>query len=241
MKKIVALFDIHYPHNIPLDPVLEFMEDFKPDVTVIGGDAHDFAALSYWASDQSRTLDGGTIKENLRELNNYVIAPIRKAVGKKSEIVYLEGNHEHRIALATTQKPDLRGFIELEKNLPPDIKFFPINIPYRANKNLVFIHGLYLNVYHARRTVDAFHKSVYYGHVHTFQSHMAVSPVDVQDYYIGQSIGCLSNLNPDFMKNKPNAWTHGFAHGYMEDDNTFQINPTPVVKGKFWALGRKYR
>ena len=46
MKRIAALFDIHRPFNIPLDPVLEFLKDFKPHITVIGGDAHDFPSLS---------------------------------------------------------------------------------------------------------------------------------------------------------------------------------------------------
>jgi len=240
MKKLVALYDTHCPFHIRLDPVLEFLRDFKPDILVLGGDIHDFPALSRWVSDMSRALDGGTIKENFEELNTQILRPLRVAVGRKCEIIYEEGNHEHRIHIATAQRPDLRGYIELERNIPKNIKIIPYNMPYRANKNVVFIHGLYLNAYHAKRTVDAYHKSVYYGHVHTFQSHMAVSPVDVDDYFLGQSIGCLCNQNPDFMKNRPSSWTHGFAYGYLEDDETFQVNPVPIVKGKFWAAGRRY-
>uniref|UniRef100_A0A6M3IH50 Putative calcineurin-like phosphoesterase n=1 Tax=viral metagenome TaxID=1070528 RepID=A0A6M3IH50_9ZZZZ len=244
MKRIAALFDIHRPFNIPLDPVLEFLKDFKPHITVIGGDAHDFPSLSSWVSDQSRTLDGGTIKENLDDLNENVLKPVRRAVGN-GEMVYLEGNHEWRVRLAAQQRPDIRGLIELERNIPKDIEFLPMNVPYRANSNLVFIHGLVkgmgATIYHARRTVEAYHRTVIYGHYHTFQTHMTVSPVDVEDYYMGISVGCLCDLNPDFMKNKPNAWAHGFCFGYLEKDDTFQIDPIPIVKNKFWALGRRYK
>lgn len=240
MKKLVALFDMHCPYHIELAPILEFLCDFSPEILYLGGDIHDFPSLSSWVSDQSRTLDGGTIKENFNELCEGILLPLRIAVGKKCKIIYAEGNHEHRIHIATTQRPDLRGYIELARNIPKDIKIIPYNLPYRANENIVFIHGLYLNAYHAKRTVDAYHKSVYYGHIHTFQSHMAVSPVDVENFYLGQSIGCLCDKNPDFMKNRPSAWAHGFAYGYLEKDGTFQINPVPIVNGKFWAAGRRY-
>jgi hypothetical protein len=121
------------------------------------------------------------------------------------------------------------------------MKIIPINVPYRLNSNLVFIHGIYTNQYHARKTVEAFHISVIYGHTHTFQQHMLVSPIDHDQFYTGQSVGCLCNLNPTFMKNRPNAWVNGFVYGYTGEKDSFQYVPVVIVHNKFWAEGRVYR
>jgi len=75
LKKLIALFDVHIPYNINLDPVFEFIGDFKPNIVVLGGDAHDFTSLSSWVSDQSRNLDGGTIKANYLELHQKLLTP----------------------------------------------------------------------------------------------------------------------------------------------------------------------
>ena len=239
MKKIVALFDIHVPDHINLNPVFEFIKDWKPTHIVIGGDAHSYPSVSAWDSDQSRNLDGGTIKQNHEELNKIVLEPVRKA-SSKAQIIYLEGNHEYRLVRACASIPNLRNYAELKLNIPKDIKLYPMNIPYRANENLVYVHGIYINKYHARATVEAYHTSVIYGHVHSFQSHTTVSPVDYSHFYKGQSIGSLSHLNPDWMKNRPNAWVNGFSYTYVEN-GSFWDTPVVIVKNTFWALGRRYK
>ena len=117
-----------------------------------------------------------------------------------------------------------------------------MNVPHRIGHNLIIIHGTYTNLYHARKTVEAYHVSTIYGHVHTFQSHMLVSPVDNNKFYTGQSIGCLCTLNPQFMKNRPNAWVNGFCYVYWnESDDSFQLVPVVIVHGQFRANGKLYK
>jgi hypothetical protein len=71
---------------------------------------------------------------------------------------------------------------------------------------------------------------------------MTVSPVDIKQFYKGQSVGCLCNLNPYFMRNKPNAWVHGLDFTYLDtSDGTFADNPVIIVKNRFWANGRRYK
>jgi len=239
-KRIVALFDCHVPFNIPLGLVFEFIQDFKPTEIILGGDAHDWTAVSQWIADQSRALDGGTIMDNYRALGETVLTPLRKA-GGRTKIVYLTGNHEAWLNQAAILNPNGRGYWELENNLPKDIQIVPLNKVYSIGPNLVATHGVYTNMYHAKKTVEAFHTSVIYGHVHTFQSHTLVSPIDSEKYYIGQSIGCLSTLNPSFMKNRPNAWMNGFCYIYLNGDGSFHHVPVIIVNGKFYANGRKYK
>lgn len=239
-RKIVALFDTHVPFNIPLDPVFEFIADFKPAEIILGGDMADWTAVSTWVVDQSRALDGGTIKQNYTELEKAVLKPVQKAA-PGAKIIFIVGNHEDWLRKATMADPNLRGFVELENNLSKDIQIIPLNQAHKIGPNLVLIHGIYTNYYHARKTVEAFHVSTIYGHVHTFQAHTLVSPIDSSKYYMGQSIGCLSTLNPDYMKNKPNAWMNGFCYIHLNADGSFHHIPVVIVKGKFYANGRRYK
>jgi hypothetical protein len=120
-----------------------------------------------------------------------------------------------------------------------------MNIPYRPTPHAVIIHGMTKGrgevLYHARHTVAAYHKTVFYGHHHTKQAFMDVSPIDVSEYYLGESVACLCNLNPDFMKNKPNAWTHGFLIMYIEENGLFYPMQIPIVKNRFIINGRLYK
>lgn len=239
-EKIVVLFDTHVPFNLPLEPVWRFLEDFKPTKIVLGGDTHDWGSVSSWLSDQSRALDCGTIKENYNELEKVVFNPIRK-VAPKAKKIFMVGNHDDRINTVLRVDPRFRGFIELEENIPKDFEVYPTNKPVNIGPNLVIIHGIYTNLHHAKKTVEAYHTSVIYGHVHTFQSHTLISPVDSDRFYIGQSIGCLSTLNPEFLKGKPNAWMNGFCYIHLNGDGTFHHVPVVIVKGKFYANGKRYK
>jgi hypothetical protein len=239
--RIVFLPDVHIPENICLGPVFEFLEDFKPTKVIIGGDAHDFTAVSEWIADQSRALDGGTVAENYAELRDELLVPVRKAV-PRAEIIYLIGNHEDWVRQALLRNPNGRGYWEIERNMPNWVKLIPLNQAYHVNQNVCFLHGLYTNKYHSFQTVHAVHKSVFYGHVHDIQRYTDVSPVDVSKFYTGASCGCLCKLNPHYMKNKPNRWVNGFLFMYVDQrTNEFADTQVYIIRNHFWALGRKYK
>lgn len=239
MQRILSLFDTHIPFNIPLDPVFEFAKDFKPTIVVLGGDIHEWGAVSTWVSDQSRHFDSGTITMAYEQMHTTVLQPI-ELVAPKAKKIFLTGNHEDWIRKACDANPNLRGYAELERNIS-GWKIIPVNAPYRVGENLVYIHGTYTNEYHAKKTAVAYHRSVIYGHMHEVQSHTLVSPIDDSIFYKAQSVGCLCHLNPEWKKNKPNSWVNGFNFCYMNEDGTFQDFNVVIVKGKFWAEGRQYK
>jgi predicted phosphodiesterase len=240
-RKIVALFDCHVPFNIPLGPVFEFIQDFKPTEIILGGDVHDWTAVCAFVTDQSRALDGGTLAENYVALTRTVLQPCHKAA-PKAKIVYLVGNHEDWLRKAANADPNLRGFIELEENLPKDIQIIPVNQAYHVNEHLCYLHGLYTTKYHAFQTVHAVHKTVLYGHTHDVQRYTDISPVDISQFYTGASCGCLCTMNPSYLKNRPNRWVNGFNFAYV-DDKTKEFSETQVyiIRNKFWANGRRYK
>jgi len=243
-KRIVALFDIHIPYQIPLDPIFEFMHDFKPDIVILGGDLHEWAVVSEWIANQSRHLDGSSIKQCFEDIEEKLLKPTKKAC-PGAKVVLLEGNHEWWLRKAIELNPNGKGYWELESNIDQrryNVEILPLNVPFRISNHLVYIHGCYTNQYHARKTVEAYHVSVLYGHVHDVQTYTHVSPVDVSQYYKGQSCGCLCKLNPHFLRNKPNRWVNGFNYCYI-DQRTGYFNDVQVyiIDGAFYALGRKYK
>lgn len=243
MLRLVALYDVHAPHNIPLAPVFEFITDFKPNIIVIGGDAHDFGAASEWVSDQSRHLDGGIILSNYEELKRIVLNPLHK-IAPKAKMKYLIGNHEHWLQEAAARNPNGRGYWEMERNLDLsglNMELIPLNMPYRASQHLYYIHGHYTNKYHAYKTFSVYHKNIFYGHMHDVQVYTAVSPLDSQPTKAA-SCGCLCNRNPSYKRNRPNDWVHGFHFCYIDEQTgNFWDSQVIIIDGVFWANGRKYK
>ena len=244
-ERIVALWDTHIPFNIPLEGVYEFIKDFKPTKIILGGDIHDWTAASHWIANQGGTLDSGTIKENYEELKSTLFIPLSKAA-PGVQIIFLTGNHEDWLAQAIALNPKQgQGYWELENNLDLkkyNMKIIPVNTTYEASPNLVYIHGLYTVENHAKKTVQTYHCSVFYGHTHDVQAHVLVSPINISHFYKGQSCGCLCNRSPHYMKNKPNRWVNGFNYAYVEKKTgLFWDTQVTIVEGKFWANGRKYK
>jgi hypothetical protein len=122
------------------------------------------------------------------------------------------------------------------------MEIFPVNGVYQPCENLLYIHGHFTNEFHSKKTVQAYHNSVIYGHVHSISSYTDISPVNVEKFYTAQCAGCLCTLNPHFMKNRPNKFVNGFNFAYI-DNKTGLFNATQVVivKGGFWALGKFYK
>ena len=239
--RIVYLPDLHVPFNIPLGPVFEFIEDFKPTIVILGGDAHDWPSVCHWIADQSRVLEGGTIARNYEELKNVVLMPLTY-VTQRAKKIYLKGNHERWLDLAIELNPNGKGFWELEHNLPKEYQILGENVPFGAGPHLYYIHGIYVNKHHAASTVAAYDKSVIYGHTHDVQSFMHISPVDIKQFKTAQSAGCLCTMNPHYMRNKPNKWVNGFNFAYVDKQTGFfSFVQVYIVDNKFWANGRKYK
>src|SRR5579863_5793922 len=48
VTKFVLLNDVHVPHNIELDSVFTFFDDFKPDYAILNGDIVNNDPFSHW-------------------------------------------------------------------------------------------------------------------------------------------------------------------------------------------------
>ena len=175
---------------------------------------------------------------------NQLINSMVNVAGKQlKEVVYLIGNHEDWVNQYIDKNPEVEGLIEVEKHIKVqkkkvDLIFVPLNEFYKLGK-LYLTHGLYTNKYHSAKTIDATGKSVLYGHTHDISMHSKMGLIK-DEKHIAASIGCLCNLSPSFMKNRPHNWMHGVAMVDLQQGGNFTMNVVPIYSGKASVFGKLY-
>jgi len=244
--KGLGIWDLHYPlqDNLLWKNILKEIRSFQPDILVLGGDNMDMSAVNHWLHDKGRIrqLEGKRIQDEYNGFSKVILNPLEKLLSPNCRKIWLDGNHEKWIELAIDQNPQGEGYWEIESNLHLKEKEWEI-VPYgkftKVGK-LYLIHGQYTNMYHARKTVDIFEKSVLYGHDHTYQIFTKSTPVD-NEAHSGIAIPCACGLNPDYQGNKPSAWVNGFVEFFIQPNGNFNVYPIVAILGHFISpSGRFY-
>lgn len=207
---------------------LKFVCDFQPDVIVLGGDILDMRAISPHAFKASNLKE----LENMRLGDDY--AMLRDILEKLrtccKAMAYLEGNHENWATRLMERFPGLEGMLDVPGNLglaDLGIKWLEVNKVLRVG-TLNFTHGWFVNKYHARKHLDEMGDHIIYGHTHDHQK--VVKPVRAsREPYLAMSSGCLCDLNPDYKRNRPNEWMHGFSLVEVTDSGKFAAHFIPVL------------
>lgn len=139
------------------------------------------------------------------------------------------------------EMPALEGMIEPKSMLFLDkrgYKFHEYNKLIKFGR-LYITHGIYATMNSIKKHIDELKVNVLFGHTHTLGMQLFSSPAR-QIAFAGYNIGCVCDLAPDYMRNKPNKWTHGFAVGYFYDNGYFDIELIRVVNGRFVFNSKMY-
>lgn len=243
----VVLNDIHIPNENKkaLSCAMKVIEEIKPNGVTLNGDIGDCATFSrhtrfappkcHWSDSQYLAAS----KHEYDKMNKFLdhldhIAP-------KARKRYEMGNHELWVSdfvneskearfkqfdLATRLKLKARGYELYKYN--DFIKLGKLNIT----------HGIYVGSNHAKKHVDAMGSSILYGHNHDIQVYSKVTP-DKQSH-MAWCNGCLSNLNPEYMRNRPQNWSHGFAIVYVWPNGEFQVDIIRIQNGKCVVNGKEF-
>jgi hypothetical protein len=116
-----------------------------------------------------------------------------------------------------------------------------MDAPLELGKLLV-IHGNCTTKYAARRNLEKYKHSVVCGHVHRFEEASDSLPV-MGESIRSWTIGCLSELQPDWRKGVPTDWCNGFAVVYL-DEKTGRFSLYPIYIDKYFGFyweGRKWK
>jgi len=226
------LSDIHFPYQDKpaWGLTLEVVKDLKPNLVFLGGDITDFYSVSRYDREPERKL---TLQQDL----NYTyeeLSKLRKAAGKEAEIIFLEGNHEQRMAkflhskaeeLSVLEALDLKNLLRLDSL---KIKWVPNGSRIKIGK-LWHLHGNEIagggtNI--AKSKFDKLGSNVIFGHHHKLQSY-------TKRNYEGEvcgawANGCLSDLQPDYAHFTD--WILGFSLIDYGKTGNFNVDQVPIIK-----------
>jgi predicted phosphodiesterase len=233
-KNILVISDIHLPyHNeTALKLALSYGIKNEVDTIIINGDLFDFHYLSRYEKDPNKrdvNFELQCAREFLAELRRLFPTQL---------IVFYMGNHDHRWNKYMIQKaPELMNISDFF--LPSLLKLNDLKIIYRDNNRgwkagkLNGRHGHEFQggggVYPARKYYLVAKDNILASHVHTTSEYI---DKDInKDFHGGWTIGCLSDLDPDY--NPFNRYNLGFARvQIVSDDGDFTIENKKIIIGK---------
>lgn len=246
--KLVLLFDLHVPeHDRKMfHAILAFLEDYKPDEIVIGGDFLELVSCSMHSWN-----DGSAQLELDVEAGRTALTALR-AAAPNAKMTYLEGNHETRLTRFLMEKaPTLTGAI----TLPEKLDFAGLNITWvpegaqpihRGTLDILHGHqlgtggGYGLPKYHTAKAVAVYgqpNRRILYGHTHTDQES---GQTTYQGRATAKSFGCGRSLQPAWLRGAPSGWMHEFGVAVIGPDDMTQLYCVKPVDGKFVFDGKLY-
>ncbi len=254
MEKFVALYDLHWGyerkngHKVPLhdqkalNVALKFVQDFKPDHIILGGDILDCGCISHHNHGKPGAVEGLKLLADAKELRDALIKPLEAL--KPKSLTYIVGNHEDWLTDLVNQIPALEGIVDVRSmlNLGSRWKVTPQGELHRLDK-LIFIHGDQVKggEHSAKWATMAYEKNVRFGHHHTFQIYTKTSAVE-DNGHTGIAVPCLCRKNPNYGGGSPNRWMQGFLWGYVNGPNhAFNDYVSVIVNGTAIINGKEYR
>lgn len=255
VRRFVACFDLHRGyetvggHRRPVhDPVawgavLSFVQYFKPQDFIFGGDIIDMGVISPHNKHKPRRVEGMRLMHDAEEIVKEVIRPVEAMLPSDGVKHVILGNHEDWLQDLIDREPGLEGLVSVESLLHLDKwKVFPLGETTHLGK-LYFAHGDQISGGEnaAKAAVLAFQRNIRFGHFHGYQTFTATSAVDLELPRTGILVPCLCRKNPAYGEGKPNRWAQGFNWGYVDEHGHFTDYVSIIVGGKFYALNKTFK
>jgi len=238
----VFLSDFHVPyhHEKAVEHVVECVGDLDPDVLVLGGDVIDCHMVSRF-TDKPNAM---SIREEIDLAHDVVFDPLEEAVGEECPRLFLEGNHEERIARHRHENQAFHDYqpMYVENMLDLDERGWQ----HKTYMDVVDIDGVqYVHGDIARKhaaysakgaCLDLGLQRAVIGHSHKLGlwSHEATA-----QKWCAEAGGLFDREKADYVDN-PN-WQNGFvvvrSDGSFADPTLVRIDPED---GSFWCGGKKY-
>lgn len=232
-NKILVISDLHVPYHDEkaIKAALKYGKEKKVNTIIINGDLIDFYQLSRFEKDPRVRNAAFEIKE-AKQVLEYIRHQFPKAL-----IIWYMGNHDHRFTKYMVNKaPELLDIPEFSlyhimELAKLNIHLLDNNRGWRAGKlNGRHGHEFYGSggVFPARSYYLKAKDNILVSHVH--QTSEYTTPDIGKDLHAGFSIGCLSDLDPDYNPN--NSYNHGFAFLQILEGGNFRVENKRIINGR---------
>lgn len=246
----VVFNDTHAPlHDRKAVNILkQVIEDVQPDTIFANGDIGEFETLSHWNKGKRLKLetkrhraDVHAAVDLLQEIGDVADRKRKKWKTKRAKKIVGLGNHEDWVRQYVDEHPEVEGLAPFDIEAAyqgAGWETLPVNYIVEVG-NLLIFHGMYTPDAHAKKHVIELGKSCLYGHTHDRQVY---SKSQYRGEHSAESNGCLCSMNPEYNRNKPNRWTHGFSIVRLDPKtgnyNTYFLR---IVNGKLLFNGKEYK
>lgn len=242
--RVIVIPDLQIPYQDKkaLNAVEKYMADHTWDEWIQLGDFMDLDAISRFTKDAPRKVEGKRIVDDFKEANEVLDRhqDIVRKRNKDAKFTICIGNHEVRCETFCDRFPVLEGLVDFDNQLRTKerginiVRSYPNGDAYKVGKAL-FTHGIYTGLYSARKHVDNFGGlNVFHGHDHGL-SMFSKSQWGIDQSIIGQSMGCLCDMNMDYIGKNPKNWVHSFGIFYFFPNGQFTHYTPRIVNGEFYS------
>jgi len=248
LKKIIAIPDIQAPKHDEraVATALKIVKGEKPDVLIHVGDFVDLQSVAKfkpkdWA-EVTQTADQEI------KAGNKILDEFDKVTPRKTEKVFLEGNHDRRLELWFCQYGAKLGKDFEGNSVQSQLRLSERGYKYIRTRDQPYkigkaglIHGWYANQYHAKKTIEKGAQNLIYGHTHDFQVHTGCH-LDKDAPRLAMSIGCLCKFRQPYKEGKPTNWIHGVGLFWIDEKSgRFWPYFCPIINGEAVINGKKYK
>ena len=242
MKLAIVIPDIHVPyHDMAAIRVLcKVIKALQPDYLIVLGDSLDFYQLSKFDKDPLRKT---TVSSDVTDFK-HVLQRLDAACPLKTEKVFLEGNHEHRL-----QKWIWSNATELGNMIPSlenycgfkslGWRFFKYGKFYKLG-SVLYMHGDRCGMNVSINMIRKYGCSVVHGHDHGAGIRYFANAIERM---WALNCGHLSDMRQqEYLYGGVADWTAGFGVvEYSNDLRHAQPSFVPIVNGTAQVWGKLYR
>ena len=238
MKKFIFASDLHgdVQDHDSVDVFLEYVDIYKPNVRIFGGDLFDFRNIRRGAGPaEKQDSMSADVEAGLEFLAKY-----------KPQVLLL-GNHDKRLwdtaeyhthgIVQDAAKQGVRDILRRCRSIKCKV------IPYDASSGFYdlgkvrFIHGFHAGIMATKKHAEVYSPPggiVLHGHTHAIQ----YNSIAKANGGAGMGVGCLAQTDMSYNKHMSGRIMHenGFAYGYV-DGKEWQV--FQAKKGKKWHLAKE--
>ena len=229
IETITVLADIHASAGVTntlLPVVTRFMTAMKTKRILLLGDILDCGCISHHNAGKPGITCGQTLKKDYAHLQGIINGWHKSMPGLS--IDYLMGNHEEWVTQYIEAFPQLKGLLEIERNIKGVRKFYPYNSVVKLGR-LSCVHepsiGRNQRVparFATKTLLEIMHDNAMGAHTHQSQQYAetiyGVRPIS------SWILGSLCEINPGFLRGADGRW-----------QNTFAIVTVEKSTGLFWV------
>jgi hypothetical protein len=234
-------------HDVKAHEVmLQIASDWGPTHVICGGDGLDCGAVSHHRQKEGpRSTEGLRLADDADRYFEDIIKPL--SGGKKGTRHYILGNHERWLEDVIDQVPGLEGAVSIDSLLGLSNngwEVHPLGSALTLTGKLYYLHGDQIKggQWPSKWAVEAYQRSVMFGHFHTSQRFTKHNALDATDIHRGFAVGCLCRRDPSYGRGAPNRWSQSIA--LIEEDpksGFFQVSEVEIINGKAIFNGKVYK